>query len=263
MEALARMLALCNQLVAAGKKVTLDFEDSKTTLAYLDRLGFFDFLSAPIDVIPYRPKGVLAKAYKGNNDGVIEFRSIDPNAPDEEIPRLLKQSFVCCAGASYSIAAFTILSELFHNVIEHSGATAAGFAGLQFYKRANHIQAVISDSGRGIVGTLEPVIRRRYPKIAKKIATSSDPAGVALLKEVFSVGGISQVEDVGRGLGLKVSRDQAEKFRARISVRQHDFEFCIHLNAEGVSFTHRSDLVRLDGTHICFDFLLDKLGKSR
>lgn len=263
LEVLARLLALCNQLVTAGKKVTLNFEESRKTLTYLDRLGFFDLLSASIVVLPRRPKGALAKTYRGNNDGVIELREIDPMAPDEEVPKLLEQSFVSCAGSSYSVAAFTILSELFRNVIEHSGVTAAGFAGLQFYKRGNHIQAVISDNGRGIVGTLEPVLQQRYPKIARKIAASTEPSGVALLREVFSFGGISQVDEDGRGLGLKASRDQASKFRAKISVRQSDFEFRIRHSPDGVTLTHHSDLVRLDGTHICFDFLLDATVRSR
>jgi hypothetical protein len=256
-EVLARMLALSNQLVGAGKEVTLNFEASKKTLSYLDRLGFFDLLSDRIVVLPRRPKGTRAKAYRGNNDGVIEFRAIDPGDPDEEIPRLLERSFVRCAGASYSVAAFTILSELFGNVVEHSGVTAAGFAGLQFYKRANHIQAVISDSGHGIVGTLAPAVAQRYPAVARRIAASQHPPGVALLREVFSQGGISQVDEQGRGLGLKASGDQAGKFSAKISVRQRDFEFLIRHSPKGVTFAHRADLVRLEGTHICFDFLLD------
>ena len=257
LEALARLLALCNQLSHAGKTVILDFNEARGTLTYLDRLGFFDHLSAPIHVLPKRPVRGRSREFQGNNDGLIEFRAIDPKQEDSEIPRLLEQSFVKCAGDSYSVAVMTILSELYRNVLEHSAATTPGFAGLQYYKATRHIQAVISDNGQGIVGTLAPVLERRYPKLAKKVQSSKEHAGVVLLKEVFSVGRISQVDDEGRGLGLKQSGDFAKKFRARISVRQRDFELRIHHSPDRVTFTHATDLVRIEGTHICFDFLLD------
>jgi anti-sigma regulatory factor (Ser/Thr protein kinase) len=257
LEALARLLALSNQLSQAGKAVTLDFSDAKRTLTYLDRLGFFDHLDSPIHVLPKRPVRGRSREFRGNNDGLIEFRAIDPTLEDGDIPKLLEQSFVRCAGDSYSVAVMTILSELYSNVLEHSKATTPGFAGLQSYKTTRHIQAVISDSGKGIVGTLEPVLRRRYPKLAEKVATSKEHAGVVLLKEVFSAGRISQMEEEGRGLGLKRSGDFAKKFRARISIRQRDFELSIYHSQGRVSFRHSTDLVRIEGTHICFDFLLD------
>lgn len=256
LEFLARLLALCNQLVELGKGVTLDLEGSRTTLTYLDRVGFFGLLAPAIVVLPQRPSGELAKTYRGNNNGVIEFRSIDPAAPNQEIPRLLQQAFVACAGDSYSATAFTVLAELFGNVHEHSGTSSPGFACLQFYRNARKIQAVISDNGLGIVGTLAPVIRQRYPKTAKKIAAAPH-MGVALLEEIFSRGELSQVDADGRGLGLKASADSAGKFRAKISVRQGDFEFRIHHGPNGVQFTHQLGLAELNGTHICFEFKLD------
>ena len=260
LEALARLLALCNQLSQAGKTVILDFNEAESTLTYLDRLGFFDHLSAPIHVLPKRPKRGRSKEFRGNNDGVIEFRAIDPTQEDSEIPKLLEQSFVKCAGDSYSVAVMTILSELYTNVLEHSRTTTPGFAGLQFYKATRHIQAVISDSGEGIVGTLGPVLERHYPKLAQKVASSKEHAGVVLLKEVFSTGRISQINEEGRGLGLKRSGDVAKKFRAQISVRQRDFELRVHHLNGRVSFAHEIDLVRIEGTHICFDFVLDPPG---
>lgn len=257
LESLARLLALSNQLAHTGKTVVLDFTESRSTATYLDRLGFFDHLNVAIQVLPKRPKRGLSKQYRGNNDGVVEFRAIDPAREEGEIPRLLERSFVNCAGKSYSVAVMTILSELYSNVLEHSAASTLGFAGLQSYKAGRRIQAVISDNGRGIVGTLGPVLQKRYPKVAQKIADSKDHAGVALLKEVFSAGRISQVDADGRGLGLKRSREFAKKFRARISVRQRDFELRIHHSNDQVTFTHDTNLVRIEGTHICFDFMLD------
>jgi hypothetical protein len=261
LEFLARLLAFCNQLVAVGKTVTLDFEGSKKTLSYLDRVGFFDVLDQKIDVLPQRPNARLSKTYQGNNNGVIEFRLIDPAAPDIKIPALLRNSFVSCAGDTYWQAAFTVLAELFGNVLEHSDTASPGFACLQFYPKGRKIQAVISDNGRGIVGTLAPVVPEKYPHVAQ-IMASAQHSGVALLTEVFKSGGLSQVDTDGRGIGLKLSGDVAEKFRAKISVRQSDFELRVYHDHNGVQFGHRLNLAHLDGTHICFEFKLDAATKS-
>lgn len=258
---IARLLALCNQLVLAGKAVTLDFAGSNSTLSYLDRVGFFDVLNESIEVLPKRPSGDLAKTFRGNNDGVIEFRLIDPAKPDQNIPALLRNSFVSCAGASYSQGAFTVLAELFGNVIEHSESGSPGFACLQFYRKAGKIQAVISDNGRGIVGTLAPVVPQKYPDVAAKMVAAPH-AGIALLTEVFKEGGLSQKNDDGRGIGLRRSGDLAKRFKARICVRQSDFELRIHHDHSAIQYTHRINLPYLQGTHICFEFKLDGSVKS-
>lgn len=258
LEFIARLLALCNQLVAAGLIVTLDFAGSRKTLSYLDRIGFFGVLNEEIEVLPERPIGKLSKTYQGNNDGVIEFRLIDPTAPDEDIPRLLRRSFESCAGESHSKPAFTVLAELFSNVVDHAEASLPGFAGLQFYPRTRKIQAVISDNGRGIVGTLAPIIPQKYPEVAQEIAAAKHP-GVALLTEVFKSGSLSQVDEDGRGIGLKRSGDVAAKFQAKISVRQSDFELLVFHDHNGINFKHTLNLPYLAGTHICFEFKLDAI----
>lgn len=259
LEALARLLAICNQLADIGKAVSIDFDASWATLTYLNRIGFFDLLRSSVKTLPKRPRFSAATAYEGNSDAVVELREIDHLHPNDEIPDLLRKRFVSCAGNQYDAAAHTVISELFGNVKEHSGATTAGFAGLQFYGRSRrrHIQAVISDSGRGIVGTLMPILKDRYPRVARKVAKSSLDPGVALLQEVFSEGEISQVDAAGRGLGLKRSGDCGHKYKALISVRQETFELKImHIDGR-VQFSHRLGLATLAGTHICFDFLLD------
>jgi hypothetical protein len=259
LEALARLLALSNQLVIAGKRVSLDFSKCKSTHSYLDRMNFFVHLDRRIEVMPRRPAFSKAAKFNGNNVGVVELRAIDHLAPNQDIPVLLRNSFINCAGETYSIGAFTVLTELFKNIEEHSAATSAGFAGLQHYKQSGHIQAVISDSGLGIVGTLAPILEKRYPEIAKKIALSEVDPGVALLKEVFSAGGLSQVDEEGRGLGLKQSGFFAQKYKAKISVRQENFEVRVHHSPEGIRFFHSLNLVRIAGTHICFDLELAKI----
>lgn len=56
LEASARLLALCNQLVAIGKTVSVDFTASQSALTYLDRCGFLDHLDDKVTVLPIRPK---------------------------------------------------------------------------------------------------------------------------------------------------------------------------------------------------------------
>lgn len=259
LEALARLLAISNQLGAFGKVVSLDFSTSRSTLTYLNRIGFIDLLRHDVRILPKRPRISAAAAYEGNNLAVVELRAIDHLHPDDDIPSLLRQSFVSCAGSQYNVAAHTVISELFGNVTEHSGATSAGFAGLQYYAggRRPHIQTVISDGGRGIVGTLMPIMKDKYPEVARKIAKSSLDPRVALLQEVFSEGGISQASGSGRGLGLKGSGEYAHKYNALISVRQETFELKMTHIGDQIQFSHRMDLARIAGTHICFDFFLD------
>jgi len=259
LEALARLLAICNQLADAGKLVTIDFQASYSTLTYLNRIGFIRLLRESVRVLPKRPRISAATLYEGNNDGVVELRSIDPIQPDDDIPNLLRNSFVSCAGTQYNVAAHTVITELFGNVKEHSGTTVAGFAGLQNYagRKNRHIQTVISDGGRGIVGTLMPILNARYPDLAKRISSSSFDPRIALLQAVFSEGGISQITDSGRGLGLKGSSAYAQKYNALISVRQETYELKITHEGEDMHFSHRLNLAKISGTHICFDFHLD------
>lgn len=257
LEAQARLLALCNQLSDSKKKVALDFkESSNASLSFLDRNGFFDLLSSDVEVLPERPQKGRAKTYRGNNDGVIELRKIDPAEEDASVIELLHKSFLTCAGKSYDIAAFTILTELYSNVVEHSAATSHGFAALQHYPGGKKIQVVISDNGKGIVGTLAPHLDSRYPEVAARVKSADHP-GVALLQEIFIHGAISQKRNKGSGLGLKRSGELAGKFQATITVRQSDFELKVYHSAAGVKFFQWLNLARIDGTHICFDFRLD------
>ena len=263
LEALARLLAICNQLATKCKGTSIDFSNCRKSIGYFDRVGFFDHLDSNVSVQPYRPTSSKARAFAGNNNNVVEFRSIDPIAPDRKIPENLKDSFEVCAGENYSSAAFTILSELFGNVQEHSGSTTAGFAALQAYGgRHPHIQTVISDNGLGIVGTLMPLLAGKYPRLFEKINSSKLDHRIELLKEVFTKGGFSRSDDDARGLGLKRSAGLAEKFKAKISVRQETYELRVNYIRGNIQFCHSLNLTKIDGTHICFDFLLDEATKS-
>lgn len=260
LEATARLLALCNQLDFNKKHVTINFADRKT-LSYLNRVGFVDHLRKDIVVLPARPKISAASKFKGNNSAVVEFGEIDIKSPDKEIPRQLKESFAEHTRDEYASPVFTVLSELFGNVSEHSEASIPGFTALQLYKNSKtpHIQIVISDSGKGIIGTLRPILEEKYSDLAKRFDLSDPESEVLLVLEVFNKGRISQYgSDDGRGLGLKRSSDVAAKFNANISIRQETFELKL-MYLGGKLFRHESelDMPVIKGTHICFDFLLD------
>jgi hypothetical protein len=259
LDAAARLLALCNQLVWQKKTVVIDFSSCQSTLTYFNRMGFFDQLNIGVTVLPERPSESGASTFKGNSDRVLEFGVIDPINPDESLPKQLKNSFVTHAGDAYSQPAFTVIAELFNNVHDHSGTQIPGFAALQLYKgKKPHIQTVVSDSGKGIAGTLRPILADRYPALLKKLRASDAYLDILLVKEVFETGGISQSNEDGRGLGLKASRDVAAKFNANISVRQETFEVKIFY-VDGIlkHFSHTINMPRILGSHICFDFLLD------
>lgn len=260
LEATARLLALCNQLDFNDKHVTINFAD-KQTLSYLNRVGFVDHLREDVVVLPARPKESAASKFKGKSSAVVEFGEIDINSPNKEIPRQLKESFADHTRDEYASPVFTVLSELFGNVSEHSEASMPGFTALQLYKnsRVPHIQIVISDSGKGIVGTLRPVLEEKYSNLAKKFDLSNPMSDVLLVLEVFKKGRISQYgSDDGRGLGLKRSSDVAAKFNANISIRQENFELrLIYLEGKFSKYLYKLNMPVIKGTHICFDFLLD------
>lgn len=263
LDAAARLMALSNQLAWQGKQVFLDFSACHPTYSYLNRIGFFDHLASEVNVIPDRPRISRAMVYKGNADTVFELSEIDLVKPDESIPEQLKKSFVAHAGETYSQPVFTVLAELFDNVRDHSNSPLPGLAALQCYTgtRRPHIQTVISDSGSGIAVTLAPALKSRYKELAKKIAEKGDAAGAYLVKEIFEKGQISQFGP-GRGLGLKASADVAAKFSAKVSIRQETFEVTLIYSGGALSnFTYILNMPKIMGTHICFDFSLDKPGK--
>jgi hypothetical protein len=272
LEAAARLLALSNQCAVKGKNVTIDFGDDDT-LSFFDRNGFFDLLDPQVIVKPRRRTTSTASILQGNSDAVYEFAEIDAIDPDEEIPQRLKNSFVNLVeeilnqpgiGETYSHAAFIVLAELFGNVRDHSDSPLPGYIALQRYRGHGgskpvkpHIQVIVSDSGKGIAGTLKPVLQNRYPDIYKMLDFNDPASGPLLIKTVFERGQISQSSDEGRGLGLKRSGEIASKYNARISVREGHFELKMTFReGELDEFSYELGLPTIDGTHICFDFIL-------
>lgn len=259
LEAMARLLALINQLSLSGRTVKVDFSGCSNTLSFFNRIGFIDKLNSSVHVIPDRPKVSAAKQYEGNSDGTLEICEISPESRDNEIPKKLKDKFVSFAGSQYADAAFTIISELFENVCEHSETKIPGFAALQRYSYPRpHLQTVVSDSGKGIVGTLRPALEKFYPTVFEKLDFNDPKTEVKLLQKVLRKGQLSQTGETGRGLGLSQSQNYALRYSATISVRQETFE--LKLFYKNNSFFHaksRVGMPKIMGTHVCFDFILD------
>lgn len=252
-----RFLALCNQLVNAGKTVSIDFNDCQATLHYFNRIGFVDHLDIRVTVLPARPGTSGAKKYKGGNVSVVEFGALDPEEADKELVNQLTNSFVELSGSKFEAAAFTVFSELIGNVSEHSQTPIPGFAALQRYGgRRPHIQTVVSDSGLGIAKTLKPSLRAHYPDIYKRYDTEG--FDIDLVIDVLTKGEISRF-GAGRGLGFKSSREHATKFDARLSVRQENYSVDIdYVDGELANIAKQIDLQTIRGTHLCFDFYIDE-----
>ncbi|MGA3845335.1 hypothetical protein ACI2U9_17655 [Ralstonia nicotianae] len=254
LDAIARLLALCNQLIYAGKSVTIDFSGCKETSKYLNRVGFYDLLDQKVDVLPNRPKRSTAKELHGGNSGLVEVAKIDLQHRDKETPRRLQVSLAEHV-AFPEARLHTILAELFSNIHEHSSSPIPGFVALQLYRKGStpHISTVFSDSGTGIAGSLLPTLDAIT--LAKLDASGKDRA-VALVELVFTDGQLSRLDDDGRGLGLFRTGECTQRFKGSISVRQDTFEVTIRYTSDERRITSRTGLRRMNGTHICVKFNL-------
>lgn len=257
-DALARILALANQIAKQGKLVSADFTNCKSTFTYLDRSGFLDMLDLRVKVFPERPGESAAGRYRGNSDNLEEFGEIDPFSENDELKERLASKFISLTSAEYTQAAYTVFSELIGNVYEHSDSGMYGFSGLQKYGgMRNHIQTVISDSGIGIAETLRSTLREYHQDLYERFKKKTQENDAGLVEEAMGKGKISRYGSEN-GLGFHSSRKQATKFRAEYTVRQNRFSLRFEFREERLFKVHRQlGLPLLEGTHICFDFFLD------
>ena len=260
-DAVARILALMNQLAKQGKEVIADFSSCGRARSYLDRAGFFDMLDAGITVLPARPESSAADRYRGQSDTLVEFGAVDPAIENDDLKERLIEKFIIQSSQKYEVAACTVFGELIGNIHEHSGAYIPGYAGLQRYNgyagKSAHIQTVVSDSGMGIACTLRSTLKRHHKELYKEFKDRTLENDAGLVERVMSVGGISQ-KGPGRGMGFKLSRVQATKFHGEFTVRQNRFSLRFEFHEGVLIKVHRQlGLPLLEGTHICFDFFLE------
>lgn len=260
-DAFARFLALCNQLAFEGKTVIIDFTDNAQLKHYLNRAGFFDHLDENVTVLPKRPARSTAESHKGQSKNLVELGKVTPHedetAKDELVTRLTNK-FTDLTNDKYKTAVSTIFAELAGNIQDHSETKLSGFAGLQKYEgNSPHIQTIVSDSGVGIATSLRPSLKTHHKSLYDLYHKTNLENNIALVTEVMSKGLISRY-GAGRGLGFQTSRDRALKFKAKYSVRQENFslEFVFE-NEKLKRVVAKENLVKILGTHICFDFDID------
>lgn len=258
--ALARFLALSNQLIACGKNVVIDFTECPDTHNFFSRNGFFDYLSQSVTCLPDRPVLSAAKAYRDNSDTLVELGEIGQRTQNKELVIRLGDRFVEHSSTSYSLAAKTVFSELIGNVTDHSESKVPGLAGLQVYRPFNkpkHIQTIISDSGLGIATTLRTTLQNEHPKLYAQFSGVTIENDIALVQKAFTSGEVSRFGK-GRGLGFKSSREHASKERVIIVIRQLTFSLVLEYSkGQLINVSEERGLVPIMGTHICFDFYVD------
>lgn len=126
--AIARFLALANQLKDGGYNITIDMGECRNTLNFFSRNGFFDYLYDKVKTIPARPKSSLAKRYQGNSKAMLELGDINPNERNKELIIRLGERFIENSSEQYALAAKTVFSELIGNVKDHSDSKISGLA---------------------------------------------------------------------------------------------------------------------------------------
>lgn len=258
-DAAVRLLSLFNQLDHCSRFVRLEFDDGDDgALGYLNRMGFFDHLSPNIEVVPHRPVLSGVKLYGGTNASLVEIAKINREARDENLLVRLTQALMQSCGQRPDAdelegAAWTIFAELIDNIFSHSQTPLDGYAALQIYPRGNSLKVAVSDSGLGIMETLRPALRNESPAL-------SSLSDIDLLVEIFQQG-ISR-HGADRGCGLKGSAAKAMKFKSELDVRLPSSRILLVPGVEGyrpnTAYCY-DQLALIWGTHICFNFSLDRL----
>lgn len=259
---IARLLSWLNQLADKEISVTVDLSSCSRTRSFFNRTGFYDCLNEDVVVLPNRPKKSLAKLLHGNSDTLVEFGVIEPVSRNKELIKRLGDIFIHHSSKEYATPAKTVFSEMIGNVKEHSESNIAGFSALQKYEgRRKHIQTVISDSGLGVAATLRTTLKEYHPKLFKRLKENTLENDIELVKQAFTTGGISRYGS-GRGLGFKSSREHATKNSTIISIRQTTFNIEFnYVDGELIDISTQKELLHIDGTHICFDFFVEKTDK--
>jgi hypothetical protein len=255
-DAAIRILSLANQLASSTRRVRLDFEEGEAgTMGYLNRMGFFDHLSAKIEVLPARPFYSGAELHRGGNMALVEIARINKDARDKELPDRLVAALMQSCGTRADAselegAAWTIFCELIDNVFSHSSTHLDGYAALQSYQAGDRLRVAVSDSGVGIMQTLRPALGTQSPKLAGL-------SDLDLLVEVFRQGLSRHGGD--RGCGLKGSAAKAMKFQADLDVRLPNQRVLL-TPARGAYRPNTAhcynNLSLMWGTHIAFSFHL-------
>jgi hypothetical protein len=257
-DASVRLLSLANQLQSLNRRVTMEFSREDTQgFGYLDRIGFFDELDKKIIVKPDRPRSSAAARYHGSNSGLVEIARLVPGKIDGHIPRRLEKALTAPIKNGnrrerLGNAAHNLFAELIGNVQDHSNTQIAGYAVLQVYK--NGVRIAVSDSGEGLLHTLQGSLAEHYPHLERLKLEPRD-----LILRALREGGLSRCGK-GRGTGLKSCAEHARTLQANLEIRTANH--C--LRVRGKHWARRANDAQMSeklpliwGTHVVFDFQLD------
>lgn len=271
-DAILRLLCLCNQLSFKGKSVKLDFSKNHDLLTYLNRCGFFDNLSDRVDVLPYRPSESMACRFNGQSSTLVEIAKVQSKLTSPQQARTIP-SLLCdkmnhniekihknfnIINQNFHDEMFTILSEVCGNVWQHSKSELVGFACLQFYGHKNKLVIAVSDSGIGLLESLKPALKFNYPNRLDLHNISDEE----LILHMFQEGLSSKPLQSGRGAGLSRCAELALRHKMQLHVRTKNISATLKpaLNeAQKNLATFQVSPNPIDGTHISFEFILDNL----
>ncbi|WP_047279407.1 hypothetical protein [Pseudomonas lundensis] len=262
--AIAKILALANQLAIEKRSVDLDFSGNTETLSYLSRAAFISRLHKNVTVLPYRPEESDGEMYLANNLGLVELLEIKDSLAQENVPERIKHSYAHIFGSQHANKLFTIVAESVTNVQRHSGTKTPGVAAMQHYGSGSDLSkvvTVISDSGAGICATLRPALSRYWPEVAAQFPVQDAASDPKLILRAMQEQGLSCTGEGGAGLHATLSK--AQLLDASISIRQENFSVSlVYKDGELQQPTWMLDLPKLAGTHIVFEFLTTKLAAA-
>lgn len=262
--AIAKILALANQLALEKRAVSLDFSGNISTLSYLSRAAFISRLHKEVCVLPHRPDESEGQMYLANNLGLVELLEIKDSLAEENIPERIKHSYEHLFGKLHANKLFTIVAESVTNVQRHSETKVPGVAAMQHYnfgKNKSKVLTIISDSGAGICATLRPALAKYWPGVAAQFPANDGASDPKLIVRAMQEQGLSCTGQGGAGLHATLTK--AQLLDASINIRQETFSVCLsYKNGQLQKPTWALNLPKLAGTHIVFEFLTTKLAAA-
>ncbi|WP_122501711.1 ATPase [Pseudomonas viridiflava] len=262
--AIAKILALANQLALEKRSVSLDFSGNTKTLSYLSRAAFISRLHKKITVLPHRPDESESQIYLANNLGLVELLEINDSLAEKNVPERIKHSYEHLFGRQHANKLFTIVAESVTNVQRHSRTQVPGVAAMQHYKFGkdrSKVLTVISDSGAGICATLRPALKKYWPEVAAQFPANDEASNPKLIVRAMQEQGLSCTGQGGAGLHATLSK--AQLLDASVNIRQETFSVCLSYKGGQLQQpTWVLDLPKLAGTHIVFEFLTTKLAAA-
>lgn len=265
LDVLVSALLYFNELVDAGHRVSLTWGEQPTNVfKYVERMGFFDLLDGRATVLPRRPQRGSSsyERHRGSNTMLLEMSALDlddQRGAETTLANLRKNMESNFSGIDkYKRRAvvddlWTFSAEVIGNIYEHSEAQAPGVVAAQRYEgNRPRLHLVIADRGLGIPTTI------RYGRPAEMKGKSDSDIIFAAFRDGLS----RNRAEVGRGCGLTRCAAIAMKYQANLRVRAGSVWTKLITKSSKTGITlgiYDDDALPIAGTHISFDFYLDRM----